>query len=521
MASTPRRSLLQRQLLFELSESPFASITSLAKAVRASRPSVSRSIRALETHGLVERQGRKLQLTTAGLGEAALASTRLSADAEEAAEAAGRKLKALSRMGLSDSVASVLNSAFAPVMESFGQGVADMHYSNLEILGQWSRAWEPSSLGLFSTGEAIESLLTSRTFNDSLIPSLSSVDLGVDVATALGVTRSLVTDSSIFASLGLLERGAMESLLGPERFGSGLAAVSAILSPSALDLGGVISPLLDAQEQFSSFISSLSASQSVLDYADIAGLTGRLTEALGHIVEIQRVDASLLAHQNWDWAHSFLISQKLTDVTSSFAEVFRTEVARSEQLNTDGVASRLAQRLELISSPLTHYTGAVLHYVEAEVEQDDTESRHPIPLESDIGNARLDPVLYRLDVNFPAMRQGAWIALASNNPDRLRHAATSQRELMLQLLRLIVPELDIEEDEQPGSKIKARVKAAVGGSESAADYVKSLANAVFAHYSMLNKYTHTNQKHEASLGAILLTGEGLIEYILVNTDLGS
>ena len=65
------------------------------------------------------------------------------------------------------------------------------------------------------------------------------------------------------------------------------------------------------------------------------------------------------------------------------------------------------------------------------------------------------------------------------------------------------------------ARIKARVKALLGGSDSDAEFIDATARSLLAYYTQLNKYTHRNQKHEESLRSLLHAGEGLIRFLLV------
>ena len=87
--------------------------------------------------------------------------------------------------------------------------------------------------------------------------------------------------------------------------------------------------------------------------------------------------------------------------------------------------------------------------------------------------------------------------------------------MVSQLLCRRVPDTALPEEARGSLSIKARVKIILGGSRSGADFVDAVAKALFEFYNQLNKYTHQNEKHEASLRAILQTGEGLIRLILV------
>ena len=67
MTSTIRpQAGLQRVILFSLVDAPTPSVAALARRVDATRPAVSRAMKALAQRGLVERYGRRWSLTSAG-----------------------------------------------------------------------------------------------------------------------------------------------------------------------------------------------------------------------------------------------------------------------------------------------------------------------------------------------------------------------------------------------------------------------------------------------------------------------
>ena len=70
MKSPSRRSLLQERILFRLDQSPARTVTELAEAAGALRPSVSRSLKTLREDNLVERSRNGWTLTSAGREEA-------------------------------------------------------------------------------------------------------------------------------------------------------------------------------------------------------------------------------------------------------------------------------------------------------------------------------------------------------------------------------------------------------------------------------------------------------------------
>lgn len=467
-----------------------------------------------------------------GRTEAEEATARLRDDTEEVVELAGRKFRGLSRLGHGDTLASAVASAFPSPADLLTSAVWGLQEDAL------------ASLTMPSAIDALASAMSNTSMIDPGLVGGASDQVGLfgrEIAGDLGSAASLASNSTVIEGLDGLSRQMVREVVdvasglsAAEVLTTGLADSSeatllesigsarlgeVLASSFALDIAAVASPILDAQEQYSSLLAIL-PEQPALAYARIAEQSGLLTSTLDHIFGIQRAETALLAEQASALANLAWIPDRLADVTTSFADVFRTEVGRLRLPNVEFATPSLAERLAVTTAPVMHYTGAVRYLVEAEVEQHTPAPSGSTQQSFDLGNERLDPFLRHLAPDFPDMRRGAWLALASDNPDRLRHAATSQRDLMTQLLRLIVPDLDVAEDDQPGSKIKARVKAALGGSDSGANFVKTLADAVYSHYSMLSKYTHTNQKHVQSLHAILVTGEGLIEYILVNIDLG-
>ncbi len=77
MASGSRRSLLQIRILLRLQREPVRTVTDLAAAVEAHRPSVSRSLKTLQTQNLVHRGRNGWRLTVQGLDEAAKCNREL------------------------------------------------------------------------------------------------------------------------------------------------------------------------------------------------------------------------------------------------------------------------------------------------------------------------------------------------------------------------------------------------------------------------------------------------------------
>jgi hypothetical protein len=138
------------------------------------------------------------------------------------------------------------------------------------------------------------------------------------------------------------------------------------------------------------------------------------------------------------------------------------------------------------------------------------------PVSMIVADDELDALLEAIDPDLPPMRRGAWAALDSGSPDKLRQAAVSQRELVRQVFQSMFPDVPIIEGE-PDSKLRARVVAALQ-SDSAGDFALSMARAVVSLYRHLSKITHTNYKREQAVRATLIAGEGLLLFVLSQRD---
>jgi ribosome-associated translation inhibitor RaiA len=167
---------------------------------------------------------------------------------------------------------------------------------------------------------------------------------------------------------------------------------------------------------------------------------------------------------------------------------------------------------------LASYTDSARDFIDAEVAFESPTLAKPDQSFEEYGDQELDNRLYKLNPSYVEMRQGAWAALNQSNPDRIRHAATSHRELLRQMLQQLVPNAELPEENRQGTQLKARIKKALGTSEENAEFIDAVGAAVVTLYDQLNKYTHHNKKHEESLRALLHTGEGWIRFILSLLD---
>jgi hypothetical protein len=97
----------------------------------------------------------------------------------------------------------------------------------------------------------------------------------------------------------------------------------------------------------------------------------------------------------------------------------------------------------------------------------------------------LDSALQSVDQHFVEMRHGAWAAVESSEPDSIRQAAHSARELFTQILDKEAPHAGNRRQQ-----IKAVMEKFVGHSETNVEVVETQARAAEALYKSLHAIAH-------------------------------
>lgn len=277
-----------------------------------------------------------------------------------------------------------------------------------------------------------------------------------------------------------------------------------------------MAPLIQAQEANAAVLKQLVSSLQP-SYFEVFARENNvlLTKAINDLFALRHSEIKNLATQAAMGLDLGLLSAHLADVGQAYLGLFRDQLRHINTAVLADISPVVGANLVTPTATVAYYADSMRYLVEAEAEL----TLHPIPqlgLE-EYGDGYLDPLLRKLDPNWVEMRQACWFVLRAGGPDRLRHAATSQRELFAQVLRRLVPNLQLPEDAQKGPQIKARIKLLMDGSDTAADFVQAVTNAVYHYYGLANKFVHANEKHEASLRAMLRVGEGLLLFILVQT----
>jgi hypothetical protein len=275
-----------------------------------------------------------------------------------------------------------------------------------------------------------------------------------------------------------------------------------------------LKPLLDIQEQNNTLLRSLISSQASWAIETLASLDNRLiAQALDGLLVIRHDVLEQIGGgaflKSLDW-----LAKDIGNVTQAFTQVFRDQIQELKIPNFAIIDPKTSDRFILPPRIVASYTSSTRDFLRADFITDMQPLPSPERGLEELGDQELDTLLYQLNPIYIKIRQGAWLALRQPNPDRLRHAATSQRELMRQLIVQLVPDTKLPEEDKGGTRLRARLKVAFGTSDSNAEFVESVSAAVVSLYDQLNKYTHHNEKHEESLRALMHTSEGLIRFIL-------
>jgi len=206
------------------------------------------------------------------------------------------------------------------------------------------------------------------------------------------------------------------------------------------------------------------------------------------------------------------LAKDLSQVVAAFTPIISDQLVDWEASRFIPPSVQLAERLVLPGATMASYADSAHSVIDAETEPDiPVLSTEGLPWE---GDQKLDESLALLNPEFVEIRHGSWFALQNAGPDRLRHAASSMRELVRQLLELLVPEKRLPKEERGKPQLKSRLILALQESKRDSEFVVNVGQALVSSYDQLNKYTHYNEKHEDSLRSLLISTEGWIGFIL-------
>jgi predicted transcriptional regulator len=206
------------------------------------------------------------------------------------------------------------------------------------------------------------------------------------------------------------------------------------------------------------------------------------------------------------------LAKDLSQVVAAFTPIISAQLLDWEASRFVPPSVQFAERLVLPGVTVASYVDSAHSFIDAE-----TEPEPPMLSPAGLtweGDRKLDELLAQLNPDFVEIRHGSWFALQSAGPDRLRHAASSMRELIRQLLELLVPDKKLPKEDRGKPQLKLRLILALQDSDRDSEFVVSVGQALVSSYDQLNKYAHHNEKHEDTLRSLLLSTEGWIGFIL-------
>lgn len=223
------------------------------------------------------------------------------------------------------------------------------------------------------------------------------------------------------------------------------------------------------------------------------------------------------------------VKDSMVSIMSNVAEVARTYKGYLADvvggLGESLVDYRMDVGIALPTWTTSAYVGSVKSAIvvdEADVEEVAFPEMHLVPWRAK--GSQLDEVFRALGPNYIAMWHGGWMVLDSQSPDRIRQAAHSGRELLMQVLAELAPDsvFNVAEIKKYGyqGKVtrKMRVKKILaGGSDSVVGWAEAIAKALEETYNRFTAVSHDRgtqpQATEQQLAGLLFTLGGLLSFI--------
>jgi hypothetical protein len=270
-------------------------------------------------------------------------------------------------------------------------------------------------------------------------------------------------------------------------------------------------PLMDVASHYRSLLADTVSSKALAGVADMIArnntlVAGALENMQGLSVLAQLRDMAL------DQLLYAGVADHVRNVTLTYKELLDSRTQQITSASPQLAPRFVWQGMTVPTVTVSSYTRALRWKVHGE--QEELPPLQQLDFEEG-ASGQLDDLLADLNPRFVDMWHGSWQALQGNNPDRGRHAAVSFRELLRQFLDLVVPG-GMASGDAPGSKMKSAVRQLLGNSESSAEFAVAVADAVYSLHGYLSKVTHTNYSHTQAVRAALVTGEGLLLFLLVH-----
>jgi DNA-binding MarR family transcriptional regulator len=521
-----RRSLLQAEILFQLEGKPAPTITELARRVNGKRPSVSRSLHRLEEQGQVRHSQDGWTLTEEGKLEVPKAKDRVLSLTEEAGNLAERTGNVVRRTG---------TLAFSEVIQKLGElhepsviNIAGDQLETLRTALKTATVYEEMSRliesPLLAVAEQINWKSPWAKIHQHMESSIGDSTGPLRMAVEATRIHGLIEELPVF-NLAQKLVDVPELMFGTVAGESAIRGFGEIVPTNILPMFGrmidvpdlnlaiqeAVGPLLRTQELNSTLLSNLAFAPQITGLEELARNNHRLlADAIDDVLALR---SGALA--DWpdlagmiDFPH---LLPDFVDLNVAYEQLFRENIGRLVLVPPLPSYQEYLVPTVAVSS----YAGSVRDLIEEELIPYEEPIQQPRQRNSDATvQEELDDMLASLDVKFVTMRQGCWHALNSRGPDYQRHAAVSQRELVVQVLEHLVPTSTLPTDARQGPQLKARLMILAAHSKSDREFAEALAVAVLRAYDQLNKYTHRDQRQESALRAILTAGEALLSFVL-------
>ena len=434
-----------------MEQGPVRTISEIAVAVDAQRPSVSRSLKTLRSDNLVERKRSGWKLTQAGEDEAKRCNQELSL----VADSLRRDYMAV--------IGVTMMKASNTIPESIVSGVKVKHMSSL--------APAPPSGVLQAFPKTVPHLF-------SPMP-----------------VYKLAQSVSSFAGLLKVADGVGQFVQLHQQSVSWLAELSKVFAQS-------IAPLADAQLTLSKVIA-----QS-LALPNLGFVMSQNSTMLSRAIEdIQAVhSAPQIRVHGFDKVFYPGVLSDIRDISASYRMLLgesSTMAAAGRDLTE---MQQIWSGMLIPSSTVASYTHSLRSGV-ALTPEPNRESLPPL-YDREEPQGKLYLLLAELNPDLVDRWKGSWQALGDTNPDGLCQAAFSYRELIRLVLDELAPEVEIDPSEQ-GSKRKNQVRQVRGGLEG--DFLCAMVKGL---YDLLSKYAHTTNRTEAEVQGALMTGDGFLLILL-------
>lgn len=511
MSENTRRSMRQVEIVLHLEEAPAKSISALAERLDAHRSVISRSLKALKAQGVVFRDRHGWHLTQEGLVEAAEAKRQLTESTEQIRRMAERTAEVFTRIG--ESMTPTIDTYLPPMDSSvYLPGLSSALNTRLDINSRIvSEALETAKTA--SEGMRVVSQALSASPLDILTPDY----LGLRPLDTLLESARIATQpyrnvaKSVEDALALISKpsGILANALDS-------SALSTVFEKSTLDYArSAIEPLLSVQATNQHLLSSVLDSIGSSALFHVANQSNSLlSDMLGDVLRVSDLVPKLSTTTTLD------IFSDLTSVNQALDRVWTSHISLElPPPNADAFAWQVA----LPTLTAARYSDSVNVYAHWE-SGDEVSHIQPISAEKSEEEKILDRLLAALNPTFVEMRLGARSALNRKGPDHLRHAATSLRELVRQVLQAVVPDELLPEDFVKGKpNVKERVKIALreqGAGKGDADFAATMAATVLSMFERLNKYTHDNEQESDFARSVCLSTESTLLLILTLTNNG-